>query len=95
MQSRLVSVAVFVFELEEVVTAGVEHRLRLRFVVVEGIAGDGRVMEVGVLVEPQGDRLFAFAFVVVFALLVVVFGLLLGESQGHGGTGLVVAQAQA
>ena len=59
MQSGLISVAVFVFELEEVVAAAVEHRLSLGFVVVEGVAGDGRVVEVSVIVEPQGDRLFA------------------------------------
>ena len=56
MHRRLVGVTVFIFELEEVVAAPFEHRLGLRFVVVEGVTGDGRVLEVGGLAEPQGDR---------------------------------------
>ena len=47
---------VFVFELEEEVAAPFEHRPGLGFVVVEGVTGDGRVLEVGGLAEPQGDR---------------------------------------
>lgn len=68
LQSRLVGMAIFVFELEEVVAARVEQRPGLGFVVVEGVAGDGRVLQVGGRVEPQGEGLFAFAFVVVFCV---------------------------
>lgn len=39
--------------------------------------------------------MFAFAFVIVFALLVVVLGLFFGKSHGHRSAGLVIAQAQA
>ncbi len=46
-------------------------------------------------VESEGDGLLAFTFVVVFALLLVVLGLLFGKSHGHGGAALVVTQAQA
>lgn len=54
MQSRLVSVAVFIFELEEVVAATIEHRLGLGFVVIQGIAGDGGIFQVGGRVESEG-----------------------------------------
>lgn len=52
LHSRLAIVAVFVFEREEVVAAGVENGLALRFVVVEGVAGDGSAFEVGGGVKP-------------------------------------------
>lgn len=79
----------------EVVAAAIEDGLGLLLVVVEGVPGDGRVFEVRGRVEPQGDRLLAFAFVVVFALFFVVFGLFLCESHGCGSAGVVIAQAKA
>lgn len=86
---------VFVPELEEVIAATVENRTRLRLVVVEGVGGDGRAFEVGGVVEPRGDGLLAFAFVVVWALVVVVLGFLLGKSPGGRSAGRVVTRAEA
>ncbi len=52
-------------------------------------------LEVGGRVEPDGEGVLAFTFVVVFALPLVVLGLLFGKSHGDGGAALVVTQAQA
>ena len=85
----LEGIAVFVFELEEVITASIKDGLGLCFVIIECIAGDDGAFEIGFLVEFQGHGLFAFAFVF------VRFGDLGSKADGYRRSGFVVTQTQA
>ena len=81
----LVGVAIFVFELEKVIAAGIEDRLGLGFVVIECIARDGGSFEIGLAVKFERYGLFAFAFIF------VCFGDLCGEADRYRGSGFVFA----
>jgi len=81
--------AVFVFELEEVIATGTQDRMGLSFVIIECIPGDGGSFEIGFAVEFQGHGLFAFAFVF------VGFGDLCCEADRYRRSGFVITQAEA
>ena len=80
--------AIFIFELQKVIAPGVENGMRLGFVVVEGIACDDGPFEVGFFVEFESYSLFAFTFVF------IGFGDFGGETDRHGRSGFVLAQAE-
>jgi hypothetical protein len=85
----LVCMAVFVFELEKVVTASFEDRISLCFVVIERIAREGGPFEIGFAIEFQCDGLFAFTFVFVGS------GGLGSKADRDRRSGFVVTDAQA
>jgi hypothetical protein len=81
--------AVFVFELEKVVTASFEDRISLCFVVIERIAREGGPLEIGFAIEFQCHGLFAFTFVF------VGLGGLGSKADSDRRSGFVVTDAQA
>src|SRR5690606_19086966 len=87
LDGAFVGVAVGVFELKDLAGAVLVHGFALGTVAEVGVAGDGDVLEVDLVVQAVGHGLFAFAFVV------VGFREVVGDADGDGSSGFVVAQA--
>ena len=61
----LVAVPVLLFDLKEVMGSGIGNGCGIGCGVVQGVSGDNGPFERALPVEPAGDGLFAFAFVLI------------------------------